>query len=413
MKKFLFNNKNKPKFFSYSWSYLYQISSDANQIIVWSIEENKLRYNPIWKRIGYAFLIITISVIIKTFCQYFLGAQETSLDKIFYSLDSLFYLGCFWGSSIMIFMDVNWKKICKYFYDFLYIVLDSEDENSEDKELKNSWKGKGKDKLTDSNVNQKIADKGKIPEQAIEKVLPSASASDSASGKAGLGSNTHIKMSMSTNEKIAHIVKASYLADHIFAEIRGHEHDLWSLEEFLEGQDEILSSKKRDIDIENLDAWGETVLKLALKTQNKTYELYSKCRYEWIQRRVVDLNLPDGNENKLKISNGLEKIRARQAKFSDDVNLIKAKQESAKWKIKSNYVALNAQKNLVDKELNKLDSVILKELKQSDCCTLSCYESSKNLVKKLNDYNQANQDFNTKYNYVKQHLGDIIHKKKS
>lgn len=292
--------------------------------------------------------------------------------------------------------------------------MDSEDENSDNEILKNSWKPK--DKLIDSNVSDKIVAKGKNPEQGIEKGLPLSSPlpSDSAAGKGGLGSNTHVRMSMTTKQKAAELIKSIYLAEGISNEITNYEKEIEESIVKLKKQGDILSFSKNSITMENIKQLmvQEAAIKMSLKALSDVYEISANNRYQLILRRVIDLKLSDENENKLKINEGLENISKARTKFASDVDLINSKKESPEGQIKVFYTALNLQKNVIDKELNKLDSIILKELKQSDCCAFK-NEVSKDLVKKLNDYNKANRNFNLEYNIVKRHLSDIIDRKKS
>jgi hypothetical protein len=43
------------------------------------------------------FLWILLTILIKSICQYILGAEETSIEKLFLGLDYPFYLGCNFG----------------------------------------------------------------------------------------------------------------------------------------------------------------------------------------------------------------------------------------------------------------------------------------------------------------------------
>jgi hypothetical protein len=44
-----------------------------------------------------SFILILLAIVIKSICQYYLGAQETSLYKILLGLDLPFYEGWFLG----------------------------------------------------------------------------------------------------------------------------------------------------------------------------------------------------------------------------------------------------------------------------------------------------------------------------
>jgi hypothetical protein len=56
---------------------------------------------------GITLLLVILAIIIKSICKYFLGAQETSLEKILSGLDYPFYQGCFLGGIIMVFIQDN------------------------------------------------------------------------------------------------------------------------------------------------------------------------------------------------------------------------------------------------------------------------------------------------------------------
>lgn len=221
-------------------------------------------------------------------------------------------------------------------------------------------------------------------------------------------------MSMTTKQKAAELIKSIYLAEGISNEITNYEKEISESIAKLKKQGDILSFSKNSITMENIKQLmvQEAAIKMSLKALSDVYEISANNRYQLILRRVIDLKLSDENENKLKINEGLENISKARTKFASDVDLINSKKESPEGQIKVFYTALNLQKNVIDKELNKLDSIILKELKQSDCCAFK-NEVSKDLVKKLNDYNKANRNFNLEYNIVKRHLSDIIDRKKS
>jgi len=370
-----------------------------------------------WKKLSYSFIIILFTILIKSICQYYLGAEATSLGKIISSLDFSFFSGSFLGSIIIIFIESNWD-ICKAYFS---VNLDSDDENARDKIV-----DKGK------KPEQQI-DKGKKPEWRIDKGLPFAStsaagnsfastsmadnhlASDSAAGIPGLGRNTNVKLSMSTKEKADVLLKSIYLAEGIKNELVDYEEAFNEYIRKLKKQaDIILESKdhinmnyiKNDNDIKAF----EYAIKMSLTALSLVYEKAGENRSLFLMRRVVDLKLSNEDENKLKIENSKEIIKKARAKFLSDLDLINPNKEFPVGQIKTFYASMNLQKNIIDKELNKLDSIILKELKQCDCCAFK-NDLSRDLVKKLNDYNKANKNFNIEYNIVKRHLSDVINRR--
>jgi uncharacterized protein YfbU (UPF0304 family) len=64
----------------------------------------------------------------------------------------------------------------------------------------------------------------------------------------------------------------------------------------------------------------------------------------------------------------------------------------------------------VNKELNKADEIILKDLKASSFCRLKDSEC-KNLIKTLNSYTEAKTQFNNQDSKLKKLLGEVINKK--
>ncbi len=69
------------------------------------LKERKIIFNL--KKMGKTLVLILLAVVIKSICQYYLGAQDTSLEKLFYGLDYPFYQGCILGGFIMIFFQDN------------------------------------------------------------------------------------------------------------------------------------------------------------------------------------------------------------------------------------------------------------------------------------------------------------------
>ena len=82
------------------------------------------------KKIAKTLALILLAIVIKSICQYYLGAQETSLDKILSGLDYPFYQGCFLGGILLSFFQDNWNNIWDSLYKRITIRLDSEDDDS-------------------------------------------------------------------------------------------------------------------------------------------------------------------------------------------------------------------------------------------------------------------------------------------
>jgi uncharacterized FlgJ-related protein len=102
----------------------------------------------------------------------------------------------------------------------------------------------------------------------------------------------------------------------------------------------------------------------------------------------------------------MEIIREKYISATKDVG----KLQDATTQAKVYYAALNEQRNSTNKELNKAEEIILKDLKASPFCTID-HEDCKNLVKTIKDYSKARIEFNTQDNNLKKKLGEVINKK--
>jgi hypothetical protein len=71
---------------------------------------------------------------------------------------------------------------------------------------------------------------------------------------------------------------------------------------------------------------------------------------------------------------------------------------------------LNEQRNSINKEFNKADEIILKDIKASPFCTIGL-DDSKNLVRTLKEYFNAKKEFNTQDSNLKKLLGEVINRK--
>jgi len=84
---------NKPEFFSYSSSILHKNLEDLSLI---SREGLPLKNNYIifnFKKLAKILVLILSTIIIRSICQSYFGAEETSLQKILLGLDYPFYKG--------------------------------------------------------------------------------------------------------------------------------------------------------------------------------------------------------------------------------------------------------------------------------------------------------------------------------
>ena len=121
------NKEKKLKFFSYSWPVFYKFNSTAL-----SLKESRLTLKFNWKKLGKTLIFLLLAIAIKSICQNLLGAEDTSLSKVLSALDYPFYLGCFLGTIINVFIEENWNNLWNSFLNKFAIRLDSGDENSGD-----------------------------------------------------------------------------------------------------------------------------------------------------------------------------------------------------------------------------------------------------------------------------------------
>jgi hypothetical protein len=84
--------------------------------------------------------------------------------------------------------------------------------------------------------------------------------------------------------------------------------------------------------------------------------------------------------------------------------------QDATTQAKVYYAALNEQRNSVNKELNKANDIILKDLKASPFCTTN-HDDCKNLVRTLKDYSNAKKEFNIQDSNLKKKLGEVINRR--
>lgn len=378
------SNLKNLEFFSYSSPVLYKNSNylGLGNSVARPLKERKIIFNL--KKMGKTLVLILLAVVIKSICQYYLGAQDTSLEKLFYGLDYPFYQGCILGGFIMIFFQDNWNNMLDYLHKMFTIKLDSEDEDSVDETLKNSRKGK--DKLTDSNISNKIMDKGNNPEQITTK-------------KDSLSSGDEIK-----NQREALIdfmAKHSVAAHEIDEDTKSYIATMLSL-----GKDvkmfSTLEIDKRNLN-DSIDA--ENLFVPLLKHHGTMYSSHQTSRLAWIKSRAINLQ----PENKIKVNEAITNMQIAREKYLSAISKL-GKHENTATQAKVYYAALNEQRNSVNKELNKADDIILKDLKASPFCTIDD-KYCKDLVRTLKDYSNAKKEFNIQDSNLKKKIGEVINKR--
>lgn len=378
------SNLNKLEFFSYSSPVLYKNSNylGLRNNVARPLKERKIIFNL--KKMGKTLVLILLAVVIKSICQYYLGAQDTSLEKLFSGLDYPFYQGCILGGFIMIFFQDNWNNMLDYLHKIFTIKLDSEDEDSVDDTLKNSRKGK--DKLTDSNISNKTMDKGNNPEQVTTK-------------KDSLSSGDEIK-----NQREALI---DFLAKHSIAAHEIDEDTKSYIATMLSLGKDVKMFSTLEIDKRNLNDSNdaENLFVPLLKHHGIMYSSHQTSRLAWIKSRTINLQ----PENKFKVNEAITNMQIAREKYLSAISNI-GRHENTATQAKVYYAALNEQRNSVNKELNKADDIILKDLKASPFCTIDD-KYCKDLVRTLKDYSNAKKEFNIQDSNLKKKIGEVINKR--
>ena len=380
----------KTEFFYYSSPVLYKNSSDLSLIsnVVLPKEKIKIIFN--FKKWGKTLAFIMLAIITKSICQYYLGAQETSWDKIILGLDYPFYQGCLLGGIILSFFQDNWNNMWDYIHKSITIRLDSEDEDSGNEVSKNLQKGK--DKLTDSNISSKVADK----EKSVTEVASTEVASTEGSSS---GSTSRILISI---DDLAHVIATYGLAaDEIAKDTKSYTSDLSVLAELVGNFNTLgvnLLDMKKPGEVE------KAIIPL-LQEHGSTYSKYQNRLVLWIKSRAINLE----DENKIKVKDAIANAEIARDKYLSVVHSIDT-HNSATTQAKVYYAALNEQRKSVNKELNKATDIVLKDLKASPFCAIKGKES-KNLINTLKDFSNVKKEFNTQDNYLKKKIGEVINKR--
>ena len=355
------------------------------------LKRSKIIFNL--KKIGKTLVLILLAIVIKSISQYYLGAQETSLEKIFSGLDYPYYQGCLLGGVIMVFFQDNWNNMWDYLHKNFTIKLDSGDEDSGD-ELKNSRKGKekltdsnisSKEKLTDSNISSKAIDKEKNPEQVTSK---------KESGSGG-------EIKFTREELIDLMVKSSWAANEIGEDTKSYNERFIALGKGLET---LNSLELERLNINNPADVDKVFIPL-LQEHGSTHSKFQNSRSAWIISRAANLEV----QNKPKVQDAIAKMEIARQKYLSAIDDV-ARLQDTTTQAKVYYAALNEQRNSVNKELNKAEDIILKDLKASPFCIID-HDDCKNLVKTLKDYSNAKREFITQDSKLKKKLGEVINRR--
>lgn len=332
---------------------------------------------------GWSLAFIILSIIVKSICQSFFGAENTFLEKILLELDSPFYKGSYLGSLILIFFSDNWKNICNYLDKSFVILADSGDEDSDNESFKSSRKGS----LPDNN-KAPTPDKGKTPEQGLNKPLwPLVFEGETMETRKDL--TDHLTLIMMGAYEVAE--------------------DTNRAGDSLVGIAGVLK-KLGQIDFEKLSAQNksdvENFFTRYLQEQGKMYSNAQTTRKTWINARSINL-LP---ENQVEVQKHIKNLEPIREKYISKLQSL-SKHPDSITQLRLYYSALNEQRSLMNKELNKADDIVFKDIKKSAFCTIG-NDDSKKLIKALQDYTNAKLKFTTQDNDLKKRLGEVINKKK-
>lgn len=155
------------------------------------------------------------------------------------------------------------------------------------------------------------------------------------------------------------------------------------------------------IDITKSDAACEPVLSL-LQKQCNYFSNYCKNKSLWIDGRSFNA-LPETKENIKELQSKAQNI---QLKFWERVDEIK-KVSDKSTQLKLFYAAFNEYRNSMTRELNKMDQIIIKDIKTSPISKVPGVMAMLNI-----EYSEAKLEYNKHDSYLRKKVGEIINKKK-
>lgn len=328
-------------FFNYSSPILYKSSVDLALISRRELGLGNPQIIVNYEKMAKTFLLILLAIVIKSICQYYLGAEQTSLNKILLVLDHAYYEGAFLGGSILIFIQDNWKNILDYLKKPFIIKFYSGDENSRDEGLS-------------------------VHPDVEQSVLISI-----AAGEMAENNKDYIKNVSALSQQVKNFSNL---------EMKG-----WN--------------------VHNAQDANKAFIPL-LQEHAKMFREYCVERQRWLITRAHNLE----PQNKILVYEAIAKIHLARDKYNAALEPITSHSDPS-VQIKIFYAALNEQRNLMNKEFNKADDIIYKDLKKSPFCT-GDHEDSKTLVRTLTDYTKAKIEFNKNDSNLKKKIGELIQKKK-
>jgi hypothetical protein len=356
---FLAEKKRKPFSFFYSSAFLYQIPSDPNIRVIFIPIKEKVKKISFFKKVLKIITFFFVALFLKSLCQYSLGAEQTILEILFLNLCSPYSWGSVFGGI------------------FTVYLMDSGDEN---------WGNSGR--AGDSDSPERPGSPAERP------------------GSAG-GSNTHGPLSA---EQIAErrLEHANQNSQNIFSYVSSYNQRFsGEVKEIKEVTDKVVKDSK-------------TLYKSSVNSQSAWYGssliLYAKLSEGWSKERLnfadscfkLLLQTPSVDPTKRhNIWEDMQGIVASRGKYVAQQSLIMRKDISIAQRAKEMYIALNVHHNEVTKCWNRLEPVLAKEFKKTDCYTVN-----PGLMEKiLDERRKIDSEYGASYNEYKKALHPVMNQK--
>ena len=363
---FLAEKKRKPFSFFYSWAFLYQIPTDPNIRVIFIPIKEKVKNISFFKKVLKIITFFFVALFLKSLCQYSLGAEQTILEILIFNLYSPYSWGSVFGGI------------------FTVYLMDSGDEN---------WGNSGR--AGDSDSPQRPGSPAERPSSPAERP-----------GSAG-GSNTHGPLSA---EQIAErrLEHAHQNSHNIISCVNSYNHSFsGQIKEIKEVTEKVVKDSK--------------VLFISSDySQNEWYKgslfLYAKLSESWTRARLnfadssfkLLLQTPSVNPtNRHNIWKDMQGIVASREKYVAQQSLILGKEISNAQRAKEMYIALNVHHNEVTKCWNRLEPVLAKEFKKTDCYTVH----SGLMDKILDERRKIDSEYGANYNEYKKALHPAMNQK--
>jgi len=374
------------------------------------LTNKKEKFQISWKMMVKSVIFVLLAITIKSMCQYFFGAEETSLEKIILMLDYPFHMGCICGGIIMGLITENWNYLWETFLKSILIKFDSGDESSEGGVKKSL---KGKDKATDSNISAQAAQPEAAQPEAAQSQGVGREPSLIQEGVSSLGLSPGVKEvrfksvgQLTLEEKVFTSLAAGELAE----DTRERANNLLHAAELIKKLSDNDVTKLTEDQIKFFDAKDkyhiDNFLIQYLQRHAKYFGSHLEVRALWIKCRLINVEtIPCALALK-----GMEDINAERDRYTAAVRNI-GKHDSPTTQVKVFYSLFNEHKKIITKELNKVEDIMIKEMKKGPWCLVD-HKDCKEFTKSLNEYNRAKAEFNSKDNYLKKKIGELINRSK-